>query len=31
MAVEQGAALVRTHDVPETFDALRLWEAARVL
>jgi len=31
MAVEQGAAVVRTHDVPETFDALRLWEAARVL
>jgi len=27
MAVERGAAIVRVHDVPETMDALRLWQA----
>ena len=27
-AVEQGARIVRVHDVPETVDALRVWQAA---
>jgi len=27
MAVDRGARIVRVHDVPETVDALKLWEA----
>ena len=30
MAVERGARIVRTHDVPETVDALRIVQAARI-
>ena len=29
LAVEQGASIVRVHDVPETIDALTLWAAAQ--
>ena len=29
MAADQGAKIVRVHDVPETVDALKLWAAAR--
>ena len=29
MAVERGAKIVRTHDVRETMDALRVWQAMR--
>jgi dihydropteroate synthase len=28
MAVERGARIVRVHDVAETVDALKLWQAA---
>jgi len=27
MAADRGAMIVRVHDVPETVDSLRLWEA----
>jgi len=27
MAADRGARIVRVHDVPETIDALKLWEA----
>jgi dihydropteroate synthase len=27
MAADRGARIVRVHDVPETVDALKLWEA----
>ncbi|MFA5370946.1 MAG: hypothetical protein WC298_03100, partial [Sideroxydans sp.] len=27
LAVQRGAAIVRVHDVRETVDALKLWEA----
>ena len=27
MAADRGAKIVRVHDVPETIDALKLWEA----
>ncbi len=27
MAADRGAKIVRVHDVPETVDALKLWEA----
>ena len=27
LAVERGAKIVRVHDVPQTVDALKLWEA----
>ena len=30
-AVQQGAAIVRAHDVAQTVDALRVWEAAGLL
>lgn len=30
-AVQQGAAIVRVHDVAQTVDALRVWEAAGLL
>lgn len=29
MAADRGAKIVRVHDVPETVDALKLWEAIR--
>jgi dihydropteroate synthase len=29
MAVERGALIVRTHDVSETMDALKIWQAMR--
>ena len=29
MAVERGAKIVRTHDVRETVDALKIWQAMR--
>jgi dihydropteroate synthase len=29
MAADQGANIVRVHDVPETVDALKLWAAVR--
>ena len=29
LAAERGASIVRVHDVPETIDALRLWDAAQ--
>jgi dihydropteroate synthase len=29
MAVERGALIVRTHDVSETMDALKIWHAMR--
>jgi dihydropteroate synthase len=28
MAADRGARIVRVHDVPETVDALKLWEAS---
>ena len=28
MAADRGAKIIRVHDVPETIDALKLWEAA---
>ncbi|HEU5481723.1 MAG TPA: dihydropteroate synthase, partial [Sphingomicrobium sp.] len=28
-AVEQGAQIVRVHDVPETIQALRIWRGLR--
>jgi dihydropteroate synthase len=28
-AVEQGAQIVRVHDVPETVQALRIWRGMR--
>ncbi len=30
MAADRGAAIVRVHDVAETVDALKLWEAIQV-
>jgi len=30
-AVQQGAAIVRVHDVAQTVDALRVWGAAGLL
>jgi dihydropteroate synthase len=27
MAADRGAQIIRVHDVPETVDALKLWEA----
>jgi dihydropteroate synthase len=30
MAVQNGAALVRVHDVKETVQALRFWQAAKI-
>jgi len=30
LAVERGARIVRVHDVRETVQALRVWQAARV-
>ena len=29
LAVERGAMIVRTHDVPETVSALQVWQATR--
>ena len=29
LALEGGARILRVHDVPETRDALRVWEAVR--
>ena len=29
MAVERGAKIVRTHDVSETMDAIKIWQAMR--
>ena len=29
LAVERGARVVRVHDVPETVDALRVWQKAK--
>jgi dihydropteroate synthase len=26
MAADRGAQIIRVHDVPETVDALKLWE-----
>ena len=31
MAAEQGALLIRTHDVSETSDALKVWRATKAL
>ena len=31
MAAEQGALLIRTHDVSETSDALKVWQATKAL
>jgi dihydropteroate synthase len=27
LAADRGAKIIRVHDVPETIDALKLWEA----
>jgi dihydropteroate synthase len=29
LAVERGAMIVRTHDVPETVSALQVWQATK--
>jgi dihydropteroate synthase len=29
MAADRGAKIIRVHDVPETVDALKLWEAVQ--
>jgi dihydropteroate synthase len=29
LAVERGASVVRVHDVKETVDALKIWQAMR--
>jgi dihydropteroate synthase len=31
MAADRGAKIIRVHDVPETVDALKLWEAVEYL
>ena len=31
IAVQRGAAIVRVHDVGETMDALRIWQAVAAL